>query len=409
MYDLRSPHRQQLSRVIIVGYTHSSIRVSLGYGRLPLMAEVPADAEVLWPPPPPPIARPLDELLAEALRSPIDASRLRGAVSPGSRVAVIVSDPTRAEPRAAILRALQDEMDVDVKLHIAVANGTHAPGDPGELGLPDELLAQAVLHNHDGSDESQLVDLGTTTRGTRVRFPAWLLDTDLVVLTGRIRPHYFAGFGAGAKALFPGLGQRDDIRVNHRLKADPTSRLGRVLGNACRDDIEEAVSLLPVRKYLINLVLDDAGTAHAAVAGDLVAAHRAGVEACRPLCEVGAGAADVVITSEGLPLSGSLYQASKLLAPAGLLLRPGGVAVLAAECPQGTGPLKIVNEGIYDLGIRHFFPQQHTIYLVSSMSPETVATTYCRYAPTVESVLARHSGRVLVMPRAGNIVPVRRD
>ena len=35
---------------------------------------------------------------------------------------------------------------------------------------------------------------------------------DLVIATGCIRPHYFAGFGAGVKAIFPGLGQAAAIR-----------------------------------------------------------------------------------------------------------------------------------------------------------------------------------------------------
>lgn len=379
-------------------------RVTLGYGRAPLEVSVPDDAAVVRTPsakarP----RRPPADCCAEALARPIGAPRLRGRVAAGARVTVIVSDGSRHEPRAEMLRAVLEEIAVPVRLRVAVANGTHAPGPREVLGL--ELPPGAALYDHVAVDDAAFVDVGTTRRGTRIRLPRVLLDSDLVVATGRIRPHYFAGFGAGAKAIFPGLGHNDDIRANHRLKGDPSARLGRVDGNVCREDMEEAAGMLPVDSHLLNVVMDDAEQTVAAVAGDLVAAHRVGVAACRPLCEAQAAPADVVVTSERLPLSGSLYQASKLLAPAAAWLRPGGVAVLAAECPFGTGPVQVVNEAIYRTGIAKLLPQHHIIYLVSSLPPERVAETYCRYAPSVEWVLERHPGRVLVLPEAGNLVP----
>lgn len=379
--------------------------VALGYGRHPLEVSVPADAQILRAPSAPAATRPLAELCADALAHPVAAQRLRGRIRRDARLTIIVSDTTREEPRAALVCAVLDEIGERVTLRIAVANGTHAPGPIDALGLPADVLARASLWNHDARDDAAFVDVGVTRRGTRVRFPRVILDSDLVVATGRIRPHYFAGFGAGSKAVFPGLGHNDDIRANHRLKSDPSSRLGAVQGNACRDDLVEAASLLPVQTYLLNVIANEADQPVAAVSGDLVEAHRAGIAVCRPLCQVDAARADVVVVSGRLPLSGSLYQASKLLAPAGPLLRPGGVAVLAAECPFGTGPLSIVNEGIYRIGIAKLFPDPHIIYLVSSLAPDVVAQTYCRRAETVESVLALHTGDVAVIPEAANVIP----
>lgn len=387
-------------------------RLELAYGRAPLPVEVPADAEVLRLPPPPPPPAPLDALLSAALEEPVGSPRLRDLARAGNRVTLVVSDRTRDEPRAAMITAILRELRrapvPPASLRLAVANGTHTPSGSGSLDLPQDILGAFDFVDHDGRDEAQFVSVGETRRGTRVRYPRWLLESDLVIATGRIRPHYFAGFGAGAKAIFPGLGHAADIRRNHQLKSDPTARLGRVEGNACRDDMEEAARLLPVRTFLLNVVTDDAGEVQAVVSGDLVAAHRAGVARCRPFCEVEARHADIVIVSDTLPLAGSLYQASKLLAPAGMLLKPGGIAILAAECPDGTGPLDVVNEGIYRIGIRHYFPEAHTIYLVSSLAPEIVKCTFCRPAPSVETALWAHAGqqcRVLVLPAAGNLVP----
>jgi len=351
------------------------VKVSLGWGRSPRDIDVPEGAELLIPPPLP--AARIEAACAEALASPIGAPRLRGRVPAGTRVTIIVSDDTRDEPRDEMVAAVLREIEVPVDVKIAVAYGTHAPGQSGEM-----------------------IDVGMTARGTRVRYPDWLVRSELVICTGMIRPHYFAGWGAGCKAIFPGLGHNDDIRQNHKLKQDPTARLGRADGNVCREDMEDAARLLPVPTFLLNLVLGGS----AAVAGDLVAAHRAGVEVCRSFCQVKTTLADVIVTSDASPVSDSLYQASKLLVPAGLALRPGGVAVVAAECAAGTGPLKVVNEGIWAIGISNYFTDA-TIYLVSAMPREVVEQTYCRWAPSVESVLERHPGRLTVMPRAGRLIP----
>jgi nickel-dependent lactate racemase len=160
-------------------------------------------------------------------------------------------------------------------------------------------------------------------------------------------------------------------------------------------------------------VVEAGGAILGAVAGDIVLAHREGVRRLRPWVEVEAAPADVVIVSAPLPVSGSLYQASKLVPPAGLLLRDGGVVIVAAECPGGIGPVQVVNEGIFKLGVRRFLPDRYTLLLVSSMDAATVAQSYATYAPSLEAALAeawRLAGptpRVLVLPDAGDLVPIR--
>jgi nickel-dependent lactate racemase len=258
-----------------------------------------------------------------------------------------------------------------------------------------------------------MVEVGRTSRGTRLRVNRCLAEADLVITTGRVKPHYFAGYGGGTKGIFPGLGHEQDIRQNHLLKADPASSLGRADLNPCREDLEEAARRLGRDTFMLNVV-EAGGVITAAVAGDIVLAHREGVRRLRPWVEVEAAPADVVVVSAPLPVSGSLYQASKLVPPAGTLLLDGGVVIVAAECPDGTGPLKTVNEAIFALGVRRFLPERYTLLLVSSMPEATVAATYARYAPSVAWAMAEAArivggrGRVVVMPDAGDLVPVRK-
>jgi nickel-dependent lactate racemase len=246
-----------------------------------------------------------------------------------------------------------------------------------------------------------------------VRVNRCVAESDLVVVTGRVKPHYFAGWGGGAKGIFPGLGENGDIRQNHLLKAHPDSSLGRADGNPCRADIEEAVALaLGGREGHLLDVVEAGGSVFGAVAGDLVLAHRAAVALARPWCEVRARKADVVVVSAPAPVTASLYQASKLVPPAGMLLRDGGFVIVAAECADGVGPLEVVNEGIFRLGVRRFLPERYRLLLVSSMPAETVRRTYAEHAPSLDAAVleARRTvgdaARWLVLPDAGDVVPV---
>jgi nickel-dependent lactate racemase len=388
--------------------------IELGYGARPLSLTLPPglEAEVLPAPAPPPLAD-LRGALAGALARPIGCRPLGERVTARTCAVVIVSDASRDEPRAELFEAVREALGAlpDDQITLAVANGTHQPGPVERLGLPDAVLRRHRVVNHDSRDQAQLVEVGRTAHGTRLRVNRCLVEADLIVTTGRIKPHYFAGYGGGTKGIFPGLGAEADIRQNHLLKADPASSLGRADGNPCRDDLEDAARRLGRDTFMLNVV-EAGGTITGAVAGDLVLAHREGVRQLRPWVEVRAAPAPLVVVSAPLPVSGSLYQASKLVVPAGLLLQDGGVVIVAAECPEGTGPLQTVNQAIFTLGVRRFLPERYTLLLVSGLDQATVEQTYARHAPSLAWAVAEAArliggrGRVLVMPDAGDLVPI---
>ncbi len=388
--------------------------ILLGYGGRPLPCPEPEGVRLRLVAPPPARAVPdLAGALDAALAHPTGARPLAGIATARTRVVVIVSDASRDEPRAELFAAVRRALAAvpDDHLTLAVANGTHAPGALERLGLPPDVLRRHRVVNHDGRDEASMVEMGRTSRGTRVRVNRCVAEADLVVTTGRVKPHYFAGYGGGAKGIFPGLGHEADVRQNHELKADPASALGAADANPCREDLEEAVRRLGRDTHILNVV-EVGGAVVGAVAGDVVYAHREGVRMARPFCEVHAERADAVVVSAPLPVSSSLYQASKLVPPAGLLLKDGGTIVLAAECPEGTGPLPTVNEKIFELGVRRYLPGRHRLFLVSAMDEETVGATYATWAPSVEWALLRARDAagmatldVAVLPDAGDLVP----
>lgn len=378
--------------------------VDLPYGRVPYpldlgarRATFVAAAEGLPPP------APLAALLAAALDSPIGRPRIENLVSAGTKLTVIVSDATRIEPRAAFLEQLRARLPA-VAWTLAIATGTHGPSPIDELGLPAHLLRDAHVVNHDGHSDTDLVTIGTTTRGTPVRLHRCLIDAELVIATGCIRPHYFAGFGAGVKAIFPGLGGAAAIRRNHELKTHASSRAGIVVENACRDDLEEAVALLDTPTYLLNGVCAPDDQIHAAVAGDPVAAFRAGVELARPWFTVRTPRVPLVIASDALPVTATLYQAAKIAAACAPIVDEDGTLLLVAECADGIGPLEVVNEAIFRIGVLPRLAPRVTIELVSARSPSEVAQTLVRYAASVADVLARVAGPIAVVPRASKLL-----
>ncbi|MBT8494159.1 MAG: DUF2088 domain-containing protein [Deltaproteobacteria bacterium] len=337
--------------------------------------------------------------LIEALRSPVAGPPLAELLAGKQHVTVVVSDETRLEPRRAFLDAIGQFLG-DRRLTIAIATGTHGPSRLEDLGIPGWLGRADQVVNHDGHSERDMVVVGHSQRGTTFRVHRCTVETDLVILTGCIKPHYFAGFGAGSKALFPGLGASREIRHNHTLKTEAGSVAGRLDGNPCRQDLEEILDgeLPPI--FLLNAIKDPEDGLQGAVAGEPRAALRRGAERARPWFRIRCPRARTIVVSDREPISSSLYQASKSVAAVASLLEKGGTIVIAAQCRDGVGPVETVNRAIYEIGIKPRLPREHRIVLVSELDRATVSQTYCEYQPSVEAALDGEPA--LFLPRASS-------
>ena len=349
--------------------------------------------------------------LADAVAHPSGARPLAQIASSRTRVVVVVSGAARQEPRAELFGAVRSALAAvpDDHLMIAIANGGHPPAGLDRLGLPADALRRHRVVDHDARDAGAMVDMGLTSRGTRLRVNRCLAEADLVVTTGAIRPHHAAGFSGGAKGIFPGLAFEEDVRRNRALADDPASSLGEADGNPCREDFEEAVRRLGRDTYAVNVVAAGAAVV-AAVAGDIVYAHREGVRLARPWCEVEAPRADCVVVSAPLPLGASLSQAAKLVSRAGLLLREGGTAILAAECGDGVGGRG--ERSVLEPFRRRCLPEGATLLVVSSLDAPTVTAAGGTWAPDLEHALAVARARagnrdldVAVIPDGSDLVP----
>jgi lactate racemase len=321
------------------------MRISLPYGTGDVTANIPDSrlkaAEVLALPSPPPPPNPI-ALVEAALANPTDAPRLAELAASASNAVVIVDDVTRPTPVSLLLPTVVRELirgGVSVeRITVLVALGTHRFMTPAELRakLGDAMVDTLRVVQHDYRDPTQLVDLGHTPSGIPIVLNRLVRESDLTVGIGNIVPHRYCGWAGGAKIIQPGVsGEATTAGTHLMITKAPDARLG-VVENRIRHEIE-AVADQTSLAFIVNTVLTARGELLDVVAGDFRAAFRRGVELARRVYAVPArGQADVVLTS-GYPAELNFWQAGKALYAAELLVRDGGVIVLAAPCSDGMG------------------------------------------------------------------------
>lgn len=317
-------------------------QVHLAYGERGMTVAVPAGATVLAPTHHDGAAD-LAAELARALGGPIAGPRLRDLVTPGQRVAVAICDGTRPQPRAAMLRALIDELAgvaAPEDLMVFVATGTHRPPSAAEVAelIGADLAQRLRVVGHDARDAAALVDLGVHGAGVPVTCNREFLAADVRVTTGFVEPHFFAGFSGGPKLVAPGLLGMASVLVLHDAVriGSPDACFGRLEGNPVHDDVRAVARAIGV-DFAFDVVLNREQQVVRAFAGDLFAMHAAAVALVRETAMVAVPERfDVVVTTNaGYPLDQNLYQTVKGLTAAAQVVRPGGVIIAAAECRDG--------------------------------------------------------------------------
>jgi hypothetical protein len=160
--------------------------------------------------------------LADALESPLGAARLEEQVGAGSKVAVVVDDPSRWTPvreaLPAILARLRSAGVSDADVSISVGVGRHHALDSEALRrrLGDEVACRYRSYSPPVDDLLAYADLGVTADGLPVRVFRPVAEADLRVLVGSVLPHLQAGFGGGYKLIFPGTSHRTTLGALHR-------------------------------------------------------------------------------------------------------------------------------------------------------------------------------------------------
>lgn len=320
------------------------MKVQLPFGRSYLQATVPDDLAVdLIAPPSVPASADPQESVARALDAPLGGCRLEDFAATDS-IAIAINDKTRPVPHQHLLPPLLQRLEAmgipAQAITLCIATGSHPPMtiDEYPMILPEAIYSRYKVISHDSSQVSDLILRGKTQRGTPVWVNRGYAEAGLRLVVGNIEPHQFAGFSGGVKTAAIGLAGPLTINHNHAMMMDPEARLGDYETNPVRQDIEQMGELIGVH-FALNAVLNHKKQIVHVVAGEPRAVMAAGVPLARQVCQVQVpGLYDLILTSPGgYPKDINLYQAQKALGHAALVARPGGMVILVAACPEGTG------------------------------------------------------------------------
>lgn len=376
-----------------------------------------------------------EEEVRYALEHPIGSSRLRDIVRPGEKIVVVTSDISRPMPTFTVMPPLLDELyAAGVKkedITLVFALGSHRKQTEEEKRHLAGERAWNEIRCIDG-DPDDVVNMGTTSRGTPVDIVRTVAEADRRICIGNIEYHYFAGYSGGAKAIMPGCSTWNAIQANHSMMVQKEAHAGNIATNPVRQDIEEACSLVGV-DFILNVVLNEHKKIVKAVAGDVTEAHRVG---CGYLDRLYAKKipkrADIVIVSQGgAPKDLNLYQTQKALDNSKHAVRDGGIIILVGSCKEGLGnpvfdqwfreansPQEIIdrlNSGFRLGGHKAAAVAQvmnrASIYLVSDMDPDFVRSIFMTPFATVQEAYDAAqramggSADVIVMPYGGSTLP----
>ncbi len=318
------------------------MQLKVPYGERSLTAELPAgySIEYVMPKAHPPAEEPA-ALVREAVYHPL------GAVKPpraGQTVAIAINDKTRPVPHEHLLPPLLQGMRHagvrDEDLLFIIATGLHPRMAPAEYEsiLSAEIVNTYRVACHDAGDQANLAYLGNTVRGTPVHINSDYLAADYRVVIGNIEPHQFQGFSGGVKSAAIGLAGAETINHNHAMMRDENARLGEFEANPARQDVEEIGRLIGI-DFAVNALLNHEKRIIKVFAGDPAAVMRAGIPEARTLYQVPVKAPfDLMIASPGgHPKDINIYQAQKGMAQAAAVTKEGGLMILCAACPEGSG------------------------------------------------------------------------
>ncbi|MBS4023798.1 MAG: nickel-dependent lactate racemase [Dethiobacter sp.] len=328
--------------------------IKLLCGDSEVMLELPDNRiKAVLEPKPLPVLASEEDLVQEALSNPIDSAPLCELVRPGETACIIVSDMTRSWARHhVLLPPLLFELNKggiqDKDIYVVFATGDHREQTPAEhrVLMGEEAYGRVKAYDHNARSDKDLVYLGATTNGTPVKINRRVAEADRVILTGGIVYHFLAGWGGGKKALTPGVSGYETIMKNHSLAFNPGGEglnplvcSGRIDGNPCCNDMEQAAGLAGP-DFLVNTVInEDTHKIAKVVAGNFITAHREGCLYVDRHFRVNIDEqAEVVIAScGGYPKDINFYQSYKTIYNANIALRKGGTMVLLSESREGLG------------------------------------------------------------------------
>ena len=396
-----------------------------------------------------PVVEDLSAAVARAMANPINSPPLRDLAAPGDTVCIAFTDITRASPDHLLVPPILAELEMagvrDEDITLLCGIGMHRPSTPDEkvtkLGQP--VVDRYRVIDLEPQKPESLIDLGTTESGIPLSVNKVAYEADLLIATGIVEPHQYAGYSGGRKTLAVGAAGEAMIAYTHgpHMVDHPGTRLGRIEGNPFHEAITEAARRAGLR-FIINVVQDDKKQVVCVRAGEPKATFEELVAIAKTIYEVAVPQQyDVAIAGAGFPKDTNLYQASRAssylhFAPTPVV-KPGGVFITPAPCGEGAGDgvgeqrfLKAMQDApdvrsILDDARRNGYPpgqqrafvmakvlEQNEVIIVGAEDPDLIRSTKFSSEPTMDDAfraVSRKLGNdldVLIVPHALLTLPI---
>jgi nickel-dependent lactate racemase len=358
--------------------------ITLRYGHGSRVVEIPAEnlAWIVGPKKAPALAD-VAAAVRHAIRNPIGSPTLAELVARhGKRTLLLVDDSTRITPQALILPILLDELNAagvaDSDISIMIALGTHRQMHHHEL---TQRVGEAVFHRVQvfnlSQDPKDFIDLGVTPLGIPIEVSRQFLDSQISIAIGNIVPHMYAGWSGGAKMVQPGVTSALTTGRTH-LMAGP--RVHEILGDPDNDGRKEmeAIAIRAGLKFIVNVVLDGAGAVAWVVAGDVIKAHREGVEIARQIYAVDLDEKPEIVVASSHPADRDLWQGFKPVNNCGMLVKDGGTLILLIPAPEG------ISQDHPELTEMGLMPPEQVMAMVAdgTIANEVAAATFLAFYQT---------------------------
>jgi nickel-dependent lactate racemase len=295
---------------------------------------------------------PLEDIpgaIQKAIEHPLGTQPLRELARAEQRVCIVFTDITRASPDHLLVPALLSELEKagvrDENITLLCGVGMHRPSTQEEkvTKLGADIVSRYRVIDNEPQNPAALVNLGNTAGGVPVLLHRAVVETDLLIATGIVEPHQYAGYSGGRKTISVGAAGEGLIAHTHgpAFIDHPGTRLGRIEGNPFHEAVTEAARRAGL-SFILNVVLDDDKRILRLTAGDPELAFQDLVNFAKSIYEVQIPhQVDIAIGGVGFPKDANLYQASR--APSYLffaptpVVRPGGFMIIPARCQEGAG------------------------------------------------------------------------
>ena len=277
------------------------------------------------------------EEIRKAFQNPIGQEPIRRLAEGKKTAAIAVDDLTRPTQAHRFLPFIVEELNQagipDENIRIIMAIGCHRPlmKTDQEKKLGKKMANRFAVYNHHPFEN--VVQVGTTSRGTPVIINRYFVESDVKIGIGFITPHPIAAFGGGGKIGNTGFSRGYDINSNE-----------------LRADIEEGARLAGL-KAIVNSVGTADGKTAGVFVGDLVQAHRAAVELARKVYRTEAPCDVDIGIFNAFPEDTELVQAQKAINvwtgnETCRLVREGGKVVIATASSDGLGFHSLADRGM---------------------------------------------------------------